>query len=56
MIDGSEGNLSQLTIAQDPESGDYTRLTRFNSGYSTEKVGPLLGKVRGGQDSVDLKL
>ncbi len=39
-IDGSDGNLSQLTIAADPESGDYTRLTKFKSGYSTEAFGP----------------
>jgi hypothetical protein len=38
-IDGSDGNLTQLTIAEDPESGDYTRLTRFKSGYSTESFG-----------------
>lgn len=38
-IEGSEGNLSQLTIAEDPESGDYTRLTKFKSGYSTESFG-----------------
>ncbi|MGV7220934.1 MAG: cupin domain-containing protein [Nitrospinales bacterium] len=39
IIDGSEGNLSQLTIAEDHESGDYTRLTKFKSGYSTESFG-----------------
>jgi hypothetical protein len=38
-IDGSDGNLSQLTIAEDSESGDYTRLTKFKSGYSTESFG-----------------
>lgn len=40
IIDGSDGNLSQLTIAEDTESGDYTRLTKFKSGYSTESCGP----------------
>ncbi len=35
IIDGSDGNLLQLTIAEDPDSGDYTRLTKFKSGYST---------------------
>ena len=39
IIEGSEGNLSQLTIAEDPESGDYTRLTRFKSGYYTKVFG-----------------
>ena len=39
IIEGSDGNLSQLTIAEDPESGDYTRLTKFKSGYSTESFG-----------------
>ena len=39
-IEGSEENLSQLTIAQDPVSGDYTRLTKFKNGYSTKTFGP----------------
>ena len=38
-IEGSEGNLYQMTIAEDKESGDYTRLTRFKAGYSTESFG-----------------
>lgn len=40
-IAGSDGNLSQLTIAEDPDpdSGDYTRLTKFKSGYSTIDFG-----------------
>jgi len=40
VVEGSEGNLSQLTLAEDRESGDYTRLTRFSSGYSTDAFGP----------------
>ena len=39
-IEGSEGNLSQITIAEDPKTGDYTRLTKFSAGYSTESFGP----------------
>lgn len=39
-VEGSEGNLSQITIAEDSESGDYTRLTKFKSGYSTRAFGP----------------
>lgn len=38
-IEGSNGNLFQLTIAEDPESGDYTRLTKFKSGYSSKAFG-----------------
>jgi hypothetical protein len=39
VIEGSDGNLMQLTLAEDPVSGDYTRLTRFLDGYSTEYFG-----------------
>ncbi|MDA0266572.1 MAG: hypothetical protein O2890_00855 [Cyanobacteria bacterium] len=35
VIDGSDGNITQLTIAEDPAMGDYTRLTQFAAGYST---------------------
>lgn len=38
-IEGTEGNLSQLTIAEDAVSGDYTRLTKFKNGYSTKAFG-----------------
>lgn len=38
-IEGSNGNLCELTIAEDPVSGDYTRLTKFKSGYSTKAFG-----------------
>ncbi|MDJ1175878.1 cupin domain-containing protein [Roseofilum capinflatum] len=39
IIEGSQGKLLQMTIAEDPETGDYTRLTRFLDGYSTEPFG-----------------
>ncbi|PKL32466.1 MAG: hypothetical protein CVV45_12550 [Spirochaetae bacterium HGW-Spirochaetae-10] len=39
IIEGSDGNLLQLTIAEDPQTGDYTRLTKFKSGYSTDAFG-----------------
>ena len=39
IIEDSDGNLSQLTIAKDLKSGDYTRLTKFKSGYSTKSFG-----------------
>jgi len=32
VIDGSDGNLMQLTVSEDPVTGDYTRLTRFRDG------------------------
>lgn len=38
-IEGSEGNLQQLTIAYDKKTGDYTRLTKFKAGYSTKGFG-----------------
>ncbi len=38
-IEGSDGNLLQITIAEDNETGDYTRLTKFKAGYSTESFG-----------------
>ena len=38
-IEGSNSNLSQLTIAEDKKSGDYTRLTKFKSGYSSVTFG-----------------
>ncbi|MGI0481523.1 cupin domain-containing protein [Geminocystis sp. CENA526] len=38
-IEGSEGNLHQLTLAEDKTTGDYTRLTRFADGYDTSKFG-----------------
>lgn len=39
VIEGSEGNLRQITLAEDPQSGDYTRLTWFKDGYCTERFG-----------------
>lgn len=39
VIENSGGNLSQLTIAEDPKSGDYTRLTKFKSGYNSQAFG-----------------
>ncbi|MGL1903123.1 MAG: cupin domain-containing protein [Fibrobacterales bacterium] len=38
-IEGSDGNLWQITIAEDTETGDYTRLTKFLNGYHTKKFG-----------------
>ena len=38
-IPGTDGNMQQLTIALDSESGDYTRLTRFKDGYDTKAFG-----------------
>lgn len=36
----TNGNIRQLTLTEDPELGQYTRLTWFAAGYSTEKFGP----------------
>jgi hypothetical protein len=38
-IEGSEGNLKQITLAIDHETGDYTRLTWFRDGYHTGVFG-----------------
>ncbi len=38
-IEGSDGNLHQLTLAMDENLGDYTRLTKFKDGYCTKKFG-----------------
>lgn len=38
-IDGSEGLIEQLTLAQDEKSGDYTRLTRFKPSADTAAFG-----------------
>ncbi len=38
-IEGTDGNLQQLTLSEDLETGDYTRLTRFKDGYSTKTFG-----------------
>lgn len=38
-IEGTGGNLKQITIAKDKQSGDYTRLTLFKDGYSTKEFG-----------------
>ena len=40
IIEGTEEKISQITLAEDPETGDYTRLTKFSDGYSTEEFGP----------------
>ncbi len=30
-VEGSDGNMQQITVAEDPKTGDYTRLTRFQN-------------------------
>ncbi|GEM74898.1 cupin domain-containing protein [Vibrio sagamiensis] len=39
IIDGTKGNLAQITLAKDHINGDYTRLTRFKDGYHTKAFG-----------------
>ena len=38
-IEGTEGLIEQLTLAIDPKSGDYTRLTHFKPGADTTPFG-----------------
>lgn len=38
-VDGSNGNILELTISEDPVTGDYSRLTKFKDGYSTDSFG-----------------
>ena len=38
-IHGSDGNLKEITLAIDKETGDYTRLTWFRDGYYTGAFG-----------------
>jgi hypothetical protein len=38
-IIGFEGIIEELTLSQDPESGEYTRLTRFYPGADTTALG-----------------
>jgi hypothetical protein len=38
-IEGSDGMLEQLTLAMDSVTGDYTRLTRFQTGADTKQFG-----------------
>lgn len=38
-IEGSEGMLTQLTLAIDDITGDYTRLTQFKAGADTKLFG-----------------
>jgi hypothetical protein len=39
-IEETEGDMRQITVAEDPETGDYTRLTWFRDGYDTKAFGP----------------
>ena len=38
-IEGTDGMLEQLTLAMDDVTGDYTRLTRFQTGADIKKFG-----------------
>lgn len=38
-IPGLEGMVEELTLSSDPESGEYTRLTRFYAGADTTAFG-----------------
>lgn len=39
VIDDTDGLVEQLTLAMDPVTGDYTRLTRFKPGADTKNFG-----------------
>jgi hypothetical protein len=39
-LPGFEGLAEELTLSIDPETGEYTRLTRFHPGADTSAVGP----------------
>lgn len=39
VIEGTGGQLEQLTLAIDETNGDYTRLTRFQAGADTKAFG-----------------
>lgn len=39
-VEGSRGTLDQWTLAEDPTTGDVTRLTLFLAGSNTEAYGP----------------
>ncbi|MGF1721171.1 cupin domain-containing protein [Vibrio kyushuensis] len=38
-LEGTNGEIEQLTLAMDELNGDYTRLTRFKSGADTSEFG-----------------
>ena len=38
-IEGTDGMLQQLTLAMDDVTGDYARLTRFQTGADTKNFG-----------------
>ncbi len=38
-VDGMDGVAQELTLAMDEETGDYTRLTRFQPGADTSPFG-----------------
>ncbi len=39
VIEGTDGQLEQLTLAIDSVNGDYTRLTRFKAATDTKEFG-----------------
>ena len=39
LVPGLEGQAEFLTLSEDPDSGEYTRLTRFVPGANTEAFG-----------------
>lgn len=39
VLQGTDGQIEQITLAIDHENGDYTRLTRFRAGSDTKASG-----------------
>lgn len=39
VVEDSSGNIEQITLAIDPITGDYTRITRFKAGTDTKAMG-----------------
>ena len=39
ILENTSGKIAQITLASDPITGDYTRLTRFLAGADTTDIG-----------------
>ena len=39
IVENTSGKVAQITLASDPVTGDYTRLTRFQAGADTIDIG-----------------
>jgi hypothetical protein len=39
-IEGLEGQVEEVILSRDPDTGEFTRLTRFHPGADTGAIGP----------------